>query len=155
MKNSVISSDGTDQALKAPHSRGRPFPKGNSGRPKGSKNKSTAILGQLLAEQAEQLLRKAIESALGGDESMLKFLLKPLLPRERMINIDLPAVHFADDAIETFGRITRAVASGEISPSEGAALSVLVRSQAEAIKLADVVRKIDLLVAKSMGETAP
>lgn len=151
----MSSSSGSEQALNPSRSRGRPFQKGNPGRPKGSKNKSTAILGQLLAEEAEELLRKAIESARSGDESMLKFLLKPLLPRERMIEIDLPVLQHADDAIETFGKIISAVAAGEISPSEGAALGLLVKSQTESIKHADLVRRMDLLEAKLLGETAP
>lgn len=148
----MSSSNGTAQVLNAAHSRGRPFSKGNPGRPKGSKNKSTAILGQLLAGQAEELLRKAIECAKGGDESMLKFLLKPLLPRERTINIDLPPIHHVDDAIEIFASIIQAVAEGEISPSEGAALGALIRSQTETIKLSDVVRRMDQLEAKVLAE---
>jgi len=63
--------------------RGRPFANGNSGRPKGSKNRSTVLASALLDGEQEALLRKAIEEAKAGNISMLKFLLSRVLPRDR------------------------------------------------------------------------
>ena len=65
----------------------------------------------------------AIALAKGGDVDMLKFLLAPTLPRERPIKINLPAMNFADDGVEVLGRIMRAVAKGQITPSEVASLA--------------------------------
>ncbi len=47
--------------------RGRPSPRGNPGRPKGSRNKVTAMAEAILAENAEALLRKAVELAVNGN----------------------------------------------------------------------------------------
>ena len=58
--------------------RGRPFAKGNPGRPHGSKNRITAIALALLADEETELVRKGIELAKAGDVQMLKFLLDRL-----------------------------------------------------------------------------
>ncbi len=128
--------------------RGRPFANGNCGRPQGSKNRTTLLAAALLEGEAEALLRTAIAVANRGDVGMLKFLLGRLLPRERMIQLDLPQMDFADDAVAALGHIMRAVSEGRISPSEGAALAVLINSQTRAIDIADVVKKMDALLAK-------
>src|SRR5215471_12582732 len=106
--------------------RGRPFAKGNGGRPRGSKNRKTVVAQALLAGEETELVRKAIELAKAGDVQMLKFLLDRLLPKERLIKIDIPPLVFADEAIEGIAAISRAIAQGQITPSEGAALSHMV-----------------------------
>jgi hypothetical protein len=134
-----------------PAVRGRPFPKGNGGRRPGSKNQGTLIRAALSDGDKEQLVRKGIELAKAGDVSILKLFLGRLLPRERTIQIDLPHMEFADDAVEALGAIVHAVSEGSITPGEGANLANLVNSYARAIDLADLVRRIDTLEAKMMG----
>ena len=124
--------------------RGHPFPKGNPGRRPGSKNRSSLIFAVLQDGEHAELLRKAVEIAKVGDVQMLKFLLGRTLPRERLIQIDLPQLNYADDAVEALGSITRAVSEGRISPSEAAALATLINSYAHAIDLADVVKRLEL-----------
>jgi hypothetical protein len=53
--------------------RGRPFAKGNAGRPRGSKNHSTVLAQALLAGEETELVRKAIELAKAGDVQILNF----------------------------------------------------------------------------------
>jgi len=136
---------------RTPRVRGRPFPKGNGGRPFGSKNQSTLILEALSQGEKEELVRKGIEIAKAGDVSMLKFFLSRILPRERPVRIDLPNMEFADDAVEALGSIMRAVSEGSISPSEGADLANLVNSYGRAIDMADVVKRLDALEARIKG----
>jgi hypothetical protein len=82
---------------------------------------------------------------------MLKFLLGRFLPRERLIKLDLPQIKFADDAVESYRVITHAVCEGQITPNEAAALATLVNSQAKAIDMADVVKRLDSLEAQIKG----
>ena len=70
--------------------RGRPFANGNPGRKRGSKNRTTVVASALLDGEAEELVRKAVERAKAGDGPMLKFLLSRILPRERLVKLDLP-----------------------------------------------------------------
>ena len=64
--------------------RGRPFPKGQSGnpkgRPRGSRNRSTQAMQLVLDGQAEALTRKAVALALGGDATGLRLCLERFLP---------------------------------------------------------------------------
>jgi hypothetical protein len=131
--------------------RGRPFTRGNGGRRHGSKSKNSLILEALSDGAKEELVRKGLELAKAGDVSMLKFFLSRILPRERLIRVDLPQIEFADDAVEALGLIVRAVSEGAITPSEGADLATLVHSAAHAIDIADLVERIDALEAKVMG----
>jgi hypothetical protein len=134
----------TTQALTT---RGRPFANGNPGRPPGSKNRTTVLATALLEGEAEALMRKGVELAKAGDVVMLKFFLSRILPRERPIELDLPQMDFADDAVEAIGSIMRAVSEGMITPSEAASMATLVRSYTEAIDIADVVKRMDSVEA--------
>jgi hypothetical protein len=100
--------------------RGRPFPKGNPGRTPGSKNKATLLATSLGREQGEELLRKAIEMAMGGNVAMIKFLLDRILPKERPIQLELPHLDYAHDSVDAMAEIVDAVSSGRISPREAA-----------------------------------
>jgi len=110
--------------------RGRPFANGNGGRPKGSKNRATAVAQALLAGEEAELVRKAIELAKAGDVQMLKFLLERLLPRERLVKIDIPRLDFADEAVDAMMVISDAVGKGQITPSEAASFAGLIAGYA-------------------------
>ena len=101
--------------------------------------------------EAEALTRKAIELALAGDVVMLKFLLGRILPREPPLQLDFPAIEYADDAVEALGAVIRAVSERRLSASEGAALATVMKSFSGAIDLADVVKRLDSLEAKLSG----
>jgi hypothetical protein len=68
------------------------LPKGNAHDPR----------RQRPAEEPE-LVRKAIELAKAGDVQMLKFLLDRVLPKDRLIKIDIPQLDFSDEAIDGNG----------------------------------------------------
>src|SRR5579859_5821986 len=67
--------------------RGRPFPPGVSGnpkgRPKGSRNKATLIAQALRDSEAKALVRPLVERALKGDRPALRACVDRLLPRRR------------------------------------------------------------------------
>lgn len=131
--------------------RGRPFAKGNPGRPPGSKNRSTLIAEALPEHWEVEVLRAAYEKACDGDPQLLKFFLSRILPREPLVNVDLPTVEYADGLVEALGAILRAVADGKISPTEGAAMATIVSAQTRAIEVADVVKRVDELEAIIRG----
>jgi hypothetical protein len=145
------SPDHPKTSVTASVARGRPFANGNPGRNPGSKNRITVVAAALLDGDAEALVRKAVELAKAGDVHMLKFLLGRILPRERLIKLELPPMEFADDGVEALGRILRAVSDGTITPSEGAALATIVKSYTAAIELVDVVKRMDALEARVKG----
>ena len=71
-----------DEAFKP--TRGRPFPKGESGnpagRPKGARNRTTLLAEALLEDDAEPLMRKIIDDAMAGDRAARRFLASRLIP---------------------------------------------------------------------------
>jgi hypothetical protein len=143
------------EIIHVPTTRGRPFANGNPGRPPGSKNRTTLLAAALLEGEAEELVRKAVALAKAGNVAMLKFLLSRILPRERLITLDLPPMDFADDGVEAHGHIMHAASEGRISPSEAAGLSTLINSYTRAIEMADVVKRLDALEAQIKGGRAP
>ena len=58
---------------------------------------------------------------------MLKFLLGRILPRERAVNIHIPDLEFAGDVVAATAAIMREVADGNVTPTEGAALAMIVK----------------------------
>src|ERR1700757_4284690 len=82
--------DQSDNAeYQEPGKRGRPFEKGNPGRPRGAKNRRSIVAAELLAGEEDALIRRAVELAIEGDVQMLKFLLTRILPRERPVKLGL------------------------------------------------------------------
>lgn len=129
----------------ATNGRGRPFPKGNGGRPPGARNKTTLVAEALLRGEEEELVRKAIEMAKAGDGPMLKFLLERVLPKERSIAIDLPVGGGAVHAVNALGTILDAVAAGQIAPSEATALQSLIIARARIISEAELMSRLEAL----------
>ena len=124
---------------------GKQFGPGNSGRKPGSKNRATLFAASLLTGEAEHLLRKAIELAKTGDKDMLKFLLNRILPKERTIRLSLPMLEHANDAVTSIARVTRALAEGELTPSEVAAISTFIGNASSSILVRELDEKIDRL----------
>jgi hypothetical protein len=56
---------------------------------------------------------------------MLRFLLDRILPKERSVRVDLPAMDRSFDAVNALAAVIDAVGIGQIAPSEAAALASL------------------------------
>jgi hypothetical protein len=123
--------------------RGRPFEKGNGGRRPGSKNRTTLAAEALLTGEEVELVRKAIELAKDGDAQMLKFLLDRILPKERSVHVDLPEVERSFDAVNAMGAVIAAVGTGQIAPSEAAALASLVEAYARIMNVAELEKRLE------------
>jgi hypothetical protein len=116
-----------DQPSKRPP-RGRPFKKGNSGRPTGSRNKTTIALEGILDGHATAIMNKLVEQALEGQPAALKLALERMVPvrTERLVTFHLPKIKSASDGAVALAAVNDAVASGDITPSEGLAISQMI-----------------------------
>ena len=115
----------------------KPGESGNpAGRPRGSRNKTTLAIEALLDGEAEALTRKAIERALQGDPQALRLCLDRIAPprRDRPTPFALPALAEAADARDAFAAVVRAVAEGELTPSEAVTLAGLIEQFSEVDK---------------------
>lgn len=131
--------------------RGRPFAPGNPGRRPGSRNRATAAAEALLEGEVEGLTRKAIELAMEGDTTALRLCLERLVPprKDRPITFELPAVTAATDHPSALAAILHGVATGEITPQEGQALSAVLEQHRRAIDTADIVTRLEALEGRA------
>ena len=125
--------------------RGRPFEKGNPGRPRGSKNKTTAALEELLDGQAEAITNKVVEKALEGDRAAMRLCFERILPLRvgRALSFDLPAVKSTGDAASAMSAIVAAVGAGEITPAEATEVSQLIDAATRAFEVRDFDRRLE------------
>ena len=119
--------------------RGRPFQRGNPGRPRGSKNRTTWLLEELVAGQAEKLAQKAVELALAGNVKCLHFCLDRLMPRRtgRPVDFTLPAVNNAHDLVGGMAAITTAVNDGRLTAEEAGHLVHILNCYSKALEVYD------------------
>ena len=89
-------------AGKKQDTRFKPGQSGNpAGKPKGLRNRATLALEALLDGEAEELTRKAIELAKGGDMAALRLCLDRIVPprKDRHVAFPLPAMNAPVDAV--------------------------------------------------------
>jgi hypothetical protein len=104
----------------APQRRGGRFKPGNPGKPKGARHKTTLAIEALLEGEAEALTRKAIELAKAGDLVALRLCLDRICPprKDRPVRFALPELRTAEDAKLAASALLKAVADGDLTPSE-------------------------------------
>ena len=81
------------------------FTSGNSGRPKGARNKKTLAIESLLEGQAEALTQTAISKALDGDSMALRLCMERIAPapKDNPVVFALPNMNNALDASQAAG----------------------------------------------------
>ena len=139
--------------LKMPNSDATPnhngrWAKGKSGnpagRPRGSRNQATLAMESLLDGAAEDLIKKAVELALGGDITALRLCLERILPvrRERPVQIDLPPTETVDQIATALDAVVRAIADGQVTPVEGDMISNVLVRRLKAIEVEEIESRL-------------
>ena len=100
------------------------FTSGNSGRPKGAKNKKTLAVESLLEGQAEALTQTAISKALDGDSVALRLCMEHIAPapKDNPVSFALPQMNNSLDASQAAGSVLTAVSEGNPTPIEATRL---------------------------------
>lgn len=136
-------------ARKPPATAWKPGQSGNpKGRALGSRNKATLAAQALIDGQADALVQKALEMALAGDAPVLRSMLDRLCPPRKDSPVSLaglPRIESAADLPRATATILEAVARGDITPSEGQALSGLVEGHRKALETADIEARLSAL----------
>ena len=127
--------------------RGRPFKRGNPGRPPGSKNKITQIVEQLAEGQAEPLVQKVLELAQAGDVSCLRMMLDRLWPprKGQPVHTGMPPIKTPQDLFPAIASIWTAIREGRLTPDEASALSIVIERSIQAIELHGITNRIAAL----------
>lgn len=132
------------------------FVVGNSGRPKGSRNKATIAALSLLEGEAEVLTRMAISMALSGDSNALKLCLERILAPRRAnpVVFDLPRLESAADATRAVSAVLESVSLGEIAANEGRLIVDIVDRYCrtlEAVEFEDRLAILESKLSKASG----
>lgn len=123
-----------------------------SGRPKGALNKTTMAVRELLDGEAEELTRKAVELAKGGDITALKLCLDRVspCPKDRAVTFTMPEEICKAESLPLMtAHILKAVGDGELTPSEGERISSIITAHARAIELNELEARVSKLEAEN------
>jgi len=120
------------------------FSAGNSGRPRGSRNKATLAIESLLEGQAEELTQIAIKKALEGDSVALRLCMERIAPapKDQPVSFSLPQMNNALDASEAAGSVLNAVSNGELTPIEATRVMGLVESYRRTLELTEIEERL-------------
>ncbi len=120
------------------------FARGNAGRPRGARHKTTLVVEALLDGEAKGLTRKAVEMAMAGDTTALRLCLERICPprKDAPVQFDVPEMRSAADATKALGAILDAVAAGEITPSQAGSLAGLVEGFRKTLETEDQERRV-------------
>ena len=123
------------------------FCAGNSGRPKGSRNKATLAIESLLQGQAEALTQTAVTKALEGDSVALRLCMERIAPapKDQPVSFSLPQMNNALDASEAAGSVLNAVSNGELTPIEATRVMVLIESYRRTLELMEIEERLKAL----------
>ena len=126
----------------------KPGQSGNpSGRPKGSRHKTTLAIEKLLDGEGEEIALKAIELAKGGNMAAIRVCLDRLAPprKDQPILFTLPKMEKAGDAATASAAIVEAASAGELTPSEAGELMKIVESYARTLQVSDFEARLERL----------
>lgn len=126
----------------------QPGQSGNpKGRPQGARNRNIVVLEALAEGETEEIVRALIEKAKDGDAVAAKPILDRVWPVRKgaRVEFDLPPVSEARELPVAIASVTEQVASGSISPDEGAVIVSLLEAQRKAIETADLAERVTAL----------
>jgi hypothetical protein len=141
-------SEAADLPVPATPNRFVPGQSGNpKGRPRGSRNKTSAVVEGLMAGEAEALARTCIEKALEGDPIALRLCLERIAPKRRdpPVAFRMPPIETAEDAEKGGAALIAAVAAGELSAVEAGPIMGLLVAQKGLIESGEHERRLTRL----------
>ena len=143
-------SNGDPETTRGEHGRWRAGRSGNpKGRPPGSRHRALVALEAIGTEGAERVLRRVVAMAEEGDMRAADAVLSRLWPtrRGRPVHLDLPEMRTAADLAAALGAVAKAVAEGEVTPEEAAAVAGVLEAQRRAIETAALEQRVAALEA--------
>ena len=123
------------------------FTLGNSGRPKGARNRKTLAIESLLEGQAEALTQTAISKALDGDSMALKLCMERIAPapKDNPVSFPLPQMNNALDASQAASSVLIAVSEGNLTPIEATRVMGLIDSYRRTLELTEIEQRLQAL----------
>lgn len=123
-------------------SRGR-FAPGNGGRKPGSRNRVNARLDHIFSKDAATVAEATIKAAKSGDTVAMRLVLERAFPAPK--DRHLQPIELPESPPEAAAAIVRAVAGGDLAPSDGERLMALTKARAELASLEEIERRLTAL----------
>ncbi len=126
----------------------KPGESGNpDGRPKGSKDKRTQYR-EMFRDEAENLIKKAVEMAKDGDSSMMRLcidrIVSPYRARDQKVKLDDLTGTLTDKG----EKIIETMSAGVIAPSDAAKMLQVLVAQARIVELDELDKRVSRLEEK-------
>jgi hypothetical protein len=144
----------TDETIEIPRNkalttRGKPFQKGNPGRPKGSRHRVTMLAERLMEKDIEGITNVVVAQALEGSLEAAALILARIVPvrKGRPVTFAMPNMN-AVGVSEAFSAVIAAVAAGRLTCEEGKAVADLLDMQRKAIETGELAERFAALERK-------
>ena len=123
------------------------FASGNTGRPKGLRNKTTITIESLLQGQADALTQTAATKALEGDSLALRLCMERIAAalKDQSVSFRLHKMNKALDATEAAGSVLTAVNEGDSTPIEATRAMGRIDSYRRTLKLTEIEKRLQFL----------
>jgi len=133
-RNSGRNTDGT-------------FGPGNPGKPQCTRHKATMAALALLDGEADALTRQAVTLALAGDTTALRLCLERITPprRDAPVSFALPPMTTAADAAKGAAAVLLAVATGDLTPTEGGHVMGLIETYRRTLETTELEARLAAL----------
>ena len=107
-----------------------------AGRPRGSRNRTTILMRDLLAGRAEAIGQKLVELAENGDIAAIRICMDRLAPagKDDPVHVGLPPIEKPADSVAAAQAIVAAVAAGDLTAAEAAGLAKVVDVYVRAVE---------------------
>ena len=118
-----------------------------SGRPAGSRNKTTLLAERLMQDDAEAIVRAVIDAAKSGDMTAARMIVERIAPVRKgaPVSFDLPPVETAGDLAAAMGALVQAMAQGEVTPDEAATIASVFEIRRKAIETLEFEQRLTAL----------
>ena len=128
--------------------RGKPFPKGRSGnprgKPKGARHKTTLLAEKLMQDDAANIVNAVLTAARAGDMTAARIVLDRILParRDNPVTFALPKIKRPADAVAASAALLSAVADGRLTPGEALEVSKLIEGFVKTLEVAELEERL-------------
>jgi hypothetical protein len=121
--------------------------KGNRGRPKGSRNKRSVLVEQMMHCDLEQIVATCLRLAKGGDMAAIREVLVRVAPVRKgaPVAVEMPLIRSVTDVPAALAKLAEHVADGSLSPEEAAAIAALLERYVDAFEAIDLVKRVEAL----------
>ena len=133
------------QLSNAPQSRGRPWPKGVSGNPKGRPLRTYATAERIraaLVDELSAILEKVVSAARAGDMQAARLIVDRVLPAIKPMELPVVVNPLAGSLPEQGEALLTAMTRGEIAPAQCAQLLMGLGAHARAVEIDAITNRL-------------